>query len=197
MDARISQSSNFRMSLIEFLKRSASGRSGKLRLEFATRPNFANILLNACLLLVALVCCVYLLSRYTDLSVERDMRLAKSQRDARLAMRSTETSQTKAQLISEVSAANKAARHITLPWGRLLDALESASYQPAPLLQVHPDSENRALAVVGETSNFIELDTYLTRLRKEPMFRSVYLVDYEMLQSEIPRPLRFTIRATW
>jgi hypothetical protein len=173
-------------------------RSQPLRLDFITRPNLASNILNGLVLVSALSLSGYLLHWYSTLRVEHDMRQTKpARKNINRTAPMSGAAQTNAQLVAEVTHANKIVQQLTLPWGQLFDALEAATYQPAPLLQVHPDSENRVLTLVGETQDFIELDVYLKQLKNQPIFTSVYLVDYELFQADIPRPLHFTLRATW
>lgn len=173
-------------------------RSRVLRLDFVARPLWASNILNGLVLVSALALSGYLYHLYSTMRVEHDMRQTKpARKNINRAIPMSGIAQTNAQLVAEVARANKIVQQITLPWGQLFDALEAATYQPAPLLQVHPDSENRVLTLVGETQDFVALDVYLKQLQSQPIFTSVYLVDYELSQAEIPRPLHFTLRATW
>jgi len=105
--------------------------------------------------------------------------------------------QDKEQLAREVTRANEVLRRITLPWGPLFQAVESAAPKDVALLAMEPDADKQALKIVAEAKDVAAMLDYVRTLEGRAMFRLVTLQNHQVQQQDPQRPIRFTVVAIW
>jgi hypothetical protein len=100
-------------------------------------------------------------------------------------------------LAQEVNNANDALRHLSVPWERLFQALESSGNQNITLLAIEPDIEKQQVRIGGEAKNFNSLMKYITHLQGQEVIGSVYLQNHDVQQQDPDKPVRFSLIAAW
>jgi hypothetical protein len=114
-------------------------------------------------------------------------RLSPGKRSPRPAQASTE----------ELAAARDAVQRLTLPWGALFGALESASSDRVALLAIEPDPRAGTVTISGDSKDYLAALTYVLNLRQAEALSSVQLVRHEQKSNDPQRPVSFSISATW
>lgn len=100
-------------------------------------------------------------------------------------------------LDEQVKAAEAAVRQLTLPWGALIGALESAGTADVALLQVAPQAEQRQLQISAEARNHKAMLEYVRKLTATPMLRDVHWTSHQVLKDDPQRPLQFSVHAAF
>jgi hypothetical protein len=145
------------------------------------------------LLAVAVAAAAHAGARYVELGRSvRDAeaalaRLSPKARTARPAKASSE----------ELAAARDAVQRLTLPWGALFGALESASSERVALLAIEPDPRAGTVTISGDSKDYLAALTYVLSLRQAEALSSVQLVRHEQRGKDPRRPVSFSISATW
>jgi Tfp pilus assembly protein PilN len=97
----------------------------------------------------------------------------------------------------EVQHANQVLRQLSLPWGTLFRAVESAGGKSVALLSMQPDIAKGTVTIGGEAKDFDALLDYLRRLGAGDVFVSVHLQNHQVQQQDPERPVRFSLLAVW
>jgi hypothetical protein len=97
----------------------------------------------------------------------------------------------------EIRHANEVLQQISLPWGRLFQAIESSSGKQVALLSMEPDAEKYVVKLSGEAKNITAVLNYVKRLSAQEVFSSVYLQSHQIQQQDQDKPVRFALLATW
>lgn len=97
----------------------------------------------------------------------------------------------------EIRHANEVLQQLSLPWGKLFQAIESSSSKQAALLSMEPDAEKDVVKLTGEAKNIEEVLGYIKRLSAQDVFSSVYLQSHQIQQQDMEKPVRFELLATW
>jgi hypothetical protein len=100
-------------------------------------------------------------------------------------------------LALEVKRANEVLRQLTLPWGELLEAVESAAGKKVSLLALEPDTEKQVVKISGEARDFVSLLNYITQLEEKEVFGPVYLQSHQVQERDPDKPVRFSLLAVW
>jgi hypothetical protein len=103
----------------------------------------------------------------------------------------------KAQLDEQVKSAEAVVRQLTLPWGRLIGALEATGGKDVAILQLQPDAQQRVLRVTAEARNQEAMVDYLRRLSEVQGFSYVHLLNHQVQQENPQRPIQFTAQASF
>ena len=97
----------------------------------------------------------------------------------------------------EIKHANEVLQRLTLPWGKLFDAIESSSDRQVALLGMEPDAEKRLVKISGEAKDIQAVLDYIRRLSAQQVFNSVYLQSHQIQQQDPEKPVRFVLLAAW
>jgi hypothetical protein len=99
--------------------------------------------------------------------------------------------------VLEVQDANYALQQLTVPWGTLFKAVESAGGKSIALLSMQPDIKKRTVTISGEAKDFAALLDYIRRLNTRDAFAGVSLHRHTIQQQDPERPIRFSLLAVW
>jgi Tfp pilus assembly protein PilN len=117
----------------------------------------------------------------------------KARANAASAQRNTEppVSPTQAALV------NAAVQQLNVPWGELLDGLESAGSRKVALLEVRVEPQAKRLLGTAEVADYPEIFAYLQRLKREAIFTSVVLSSHQINENDKQKPYRFEFTLIW
>src|SRR5512135_1505497 len=79
------------------------------------------------------------------------------------AKRTADGSRSPADTALEIKHANEVLLQLTLPWGKLFQAIESASGKEVTLLAMEPDAEKHVVKISGEAKNITAVLDYIKR----------------------------------
>jgi len=91
----------------------------------------------------------------------------------------------------EIKHANEVLQQLTLPWGKLFQAMESSSGKQVALLAMEPDAEKQVVKISGEAKDIAAVLDYIRRLAAQQVFSSVYLQSHQIQQQDPEKPVRF------
>jgi Tfp pilus assembly protein PilN len=103
----------------------------------------------------------------------------------------------RAQLDEQMRDAQAVLRQLALPWGQLVESLESAAMPDVAVLQVQPDAQSRVLRVTAEAKGEDTMFRYLRRLSSAEGFSDVHLVSHQVREDDPRRPLQFSVQASF
>jgi hypothetical protein len=103
----------------------------------------------------------------------------------------------KGQLDEQLKSAEAVVRQLTLPWGRLIEALEATGGKDVAILQLQPDAQQRVLRIMAEARNQEAMVDYLRRLAEVQGFSYVHLLNHQVQQENPQRPIQFTAQASF
>jgi Tfp pilus assembly protein PilN len=156
--------------------------------------------LGIAVLAAALLALALMAGRYRELD-ERigtwEARLGQGERLARASAPRSPSKEAARQQALEVQHANDALRQLTVPWGALFRAVESAGGKSVALLAMQPDVRQGTVAISGEAKDLPALLDYVRRLGTRDVFSSVHLHHHQVQQQDPERPIRFSLRAVW
>ena len=95
--------------------------------------------------------------------------------------------------VQEVKRANEVLSHLTLPWERLFQAVESSSGKEVALLTIDPDMQKGIVKISGEAKTLGAALEYIQKLEKQEMFGTVYLQSHQIQWQDPEKPVRFTL----
>ena len=102
-----------------------------------------------------------------------------------------------ADVAPEIKHANEVLQQLSLPWGKLFQAIESSSGKDVALLAMEPDAEKHVVKISGEAKNIAAVLEYIKRLSAQEVFSSVYLQSHQIQQQDPEKPVRFALLAAW
>jgi len=97
----------------------------------------------------------------------------------------------------EVALARETVQRLSLPWGSLFGALESAASSQVALLAIEPDPRAGTVTISGDSKDYLAALTYVLNLRHSDALASVQLVRHELKQNDPQRPVAFSVSASW
>lgn len=97
----------------------------------------------------------------------------------------------------EIKHANEILQQLTLPWGKLFQAVESSSGNEVALLAMEQDAEKHVVKISGEARNIAAVLDYIERLAAHEVFSSIYLQSHQIQQRDPEKPVRFALLAAW
>lgn len=108
------------------------------------------------------------------------------------------TSQIRTQIKPEqIMAIKSSVYELFIPWNDLFDALEDSSIKNVVLLGLQPDSNKRQVIITGEANNYLSVIAYVDQLAMQPVFSEVYLKKHAVKETDIDKPVSFSIFARW
>jgi hypothetical protein len=102
-----------------------------------------------------------------------------------------------ADLLAKIEEAKKLASFLMIPWGDVLNALESSALDDLALLAIEPDAKKRQLKITAEAKNKDVMFSYLEKLEASSELANVYLLKHEIFEDVDQHPIRFVAVATW
>ena len=102
-----------------------------------------------------------------------------------------------ADLLAKIEEAKKLASFLMIPWGDVLNALESSAQDDLALLAIEPDAKKRQLKITAEAKNKDVMFSYLEKLEVSSELANVYLLKHEVVEDVDQHPIRFVAVATW
>jgi hypothetical protein len=97
----------------------------------------------------------------------------------------------------ELAFARETIARLSLPWGNLFGALESASTDRVALLAIEPDRESGTVLIVGESRDYLAALNYVLELRRAKALTNVHLAKHEVRPNLAPNPVAFSVSARW
>jgi hypothetical protein len=101
----------------------------------------------------------------------------------------------KERLDEETKSAEAVVRHLTVPWGPLVQAIEQAAIREVAVLQLQPDAESRTVRLTAEAKNAEAMFEYLRRLTAAKGIADAHLVSHQVQREDPLHPVQFTIQA--
>lgn len=95
----------------------------------------------------------------------------------------------------ELARARAITRRLTLPWGDLFDAVETAATKKVALIALQPDSELETVRITAETRNLDDALAFVRRLQATRKLSGVYLASHQVQTQDAQRPVRFVVMA--
>lgn len=102
----------------------------------------------------------------------------------------------RARLDDEAKTVAEVTRQLTLPWAKMIAAVEQASMKDVVVLQLQPEAQQRLLRLTAEARNPTVMLEYVQRLEKSQGLEDVHLVRHEMQLEQPGRPVQFSVQAT-
>ena len=147
------------------------------------------------LLAVSLVVAGEMTQRYRDTQVELE-RHAATQGMLNV-KRPALPRASKQRVDEEVKEVDAVMRQLTLPWGPLIESIESAGTQDIAILQLQPEAQQRVLRIMGEARTQDAMVDYLKRLADARGFGQVHLLSHQVQQDDPQRPVQFAAQASF
>ena len=97
----------------------------------------------------------------------------------------------------QIKKANAVLQLMSVPWGELFTAIESAETGDVALLAVQPDARNRSVLIGGAARSLPAVFAYMERLESSKRLRGVVLLSHEVKSNEPGQPVAFTLSAAW
>lgn len=97
----------------------------------------------------------------------------------------------------QIMAIRSSVYEIFIPWNDLFDALEDSNIKNVVLLGLQPDSNKRQVVITGEANNYLSVIAYVDQLARQPVFSEVYLKKHAVKETDIDKPVSFSIFARW
>ncbi len=98
-------------------------------------------------------------------------------------------------LEEEAKLAEGVVRQLTLPWAKLIGAIEQAASRDVAILQLQPDAEQRLLRLTAEARDREAMFEYLRRLGGAQGLAEVHLVSHQVQREDPQRPIQFAVQA--
>jgi Tfp pilus assembly protein PilN len=97
----------------------------------------------------------------------------------------------------ELKRANEVVRQLALPWDGLFKAIEVFDPNQVALLRIETDVSRHAVTIAAESESFEAMLGYIKNLGKQSALTEVYLIDHQIQEHDVQRPVRFTVSAVW
>jgi hypothetical protein len=97
----------------------------------------------------------------------------------------------------EIKHANEILHQLTLPWGKLFQAIESSSSSKVALLAMEPEAESHVVKITGEAKDISAVLEYIKTVAQQEVFNSVYLQNHQIQERDPEKPVRFSLLASW
>jgi Tfp pilus assembly protein PilN len=161
----------------------------KLDLDFcSTRPGspwLSRLLLGVAVFCIADAGLSYQSARQT--LQENEARLAKRAPAARAPKASPQ----------EIAAVRETVQRLSLPWGELFAALESAANDRVALAAIEPDVRAGTVKISGDGKDYLSALSYVANLSRTEGLDAVQLVRHEQKANDPSGPVSFALSAAW
>jgi hypothetical protein len=95
----------------------------------------------------------------------------------------------------EVAAVRETVQRLSLPWGELFSALESAASDKVALAGIEPDAKTGTVTITGDGKDYLAALSYVLNLSRTDGLERVQLVRHE--QKTDAGGVSFAISAAW
>ena len=86
---------------------------------------------------------------------------------------------------------------LVMPWSKLLEAIEQAKNKDIALLNLVPNTKSQQIILSGEGKDLPTILSYVNQLQAQPMLEKVYLQKHTIDNSNVSKPVKFTIFTQW
>ncbi len=86
---------------------------------------------------------------------------------------------------------------LAMPWNGLFEAIEDTENKDVVLLSLEPNIKKQQLMMMGEAKNLQVALQYVAQLQKQPVLTQVFLQKHNVDESNVSKPVRFTVLARW
>jgi hypothetical protein len=86
---------------------------------------------------------------------------------------------------------------LTLPWDALLEAIEKPDMHDVAMLSISPNVKSQQIVLEAEGKNLQAALHYVEALQKQPVFDKVYLQRHAIEETDVSKPVKFTVFAHW
>ena len=141
--------------------------------------------------LLALAAAVALDAGWSYYSANRTL----TENQARVAKRTVGNAAPKA-TPEEVAAVRETVQRLSLPWGELFSALESAASDNVALAAIEPDAKAGTVTITGDGKDYLAALSYVLNLSRTEGLERVQLVRHEQ-KNEGSGAVSFAVSAAW
>ena len=141
--------------------------------------------------LLALAACVALDAAWSYHAAHSTL----SENQARVAKRTPGGAAPKA-TPQEVAAVRETVQRLSLPWGELFSALESAASDKVALAGIEPDAKTGTVTITGDGKDYLAALSYVLNLSRTDGLERVQLVRHEQ-KSDAGGGVSFAVSAAW
>ena len=99
-------------------------------------------------------------------------------------------------LREELTRARAVTQQLSLPWGRLFEAVEGAASKQVALIALQPESGQGVVRITAETRDLAEALEFVRRLSAMRQLRGVHLASHQIQTESAERPVRFVVLAS-
>jgi hypothetical protein len=86
---------------------------------------------------------------------------------------------------------------LTLPWEALLEAVEKPDMHDVAMLSINPNVKSQQIVLEAEAKNLQAALHYVEALQKQTVFDKVYLQRHAIEETDVSKPVKFTVFAHW
>jgi Tfp pilus assembly protein PilN len=98
---------------------------------------------------------------------------------------------------AELNAAAQAIDHLSFPWDRLFQEIESSVTEQVVLLSLEPIIGKKEVKIMAEAKNLSAMLDYVNTLQSRALFKDVHLESHQIQQQDPQKPVRFMVNAHW
>lgn len=98
-------------------------------------------------------------------------------------------------LRDELQRARAVTQQLTLPWGRLFQAVEGAAGKQVALIALQPESGQNLVRITAEARDLPEALEFVRRLQATRQLGGVHLASHQVRTEDARRPVRFVVLA--
>jgi hypothetical protein len=98
-------------------------------------------------------------------------------------------------LREELQRARAVTQQLSLPWGRLFQAVEGAASKRVALIALQPESGQGMMRITAEARDLAEALEFVRRLSAMRQLRGVHLASHQIQTGDASRPVRFVVLA--
>jgi hypothetical protein len=165
-----------------------------LQIDFV-RPAAARPWVGWALLAVALGAAAMLAAEFRAAQVELARLEDRAERHRARELRAAADPQAARALREELQRARAVTEQLSLPWGRLFQAVESAATKQVALIALQPESTRGVMRITAEARDLGEALEFVRRLSATRQLRGVHLASHQIQIDDPQRPVRFVVLA--
>ena len=166
-----------------------------LRIDFA-RSAAAPAWLGWGLLAVSLATAALLAVEFRAAQTELARLEDRAERLRARASRATADPQAARALRADLQRARAVTQQLSLPWGRLFQAVEGAASSQVALIALQPESGQGVVRITAEARDLAEALEFVRRLSATRQLHGVHLASHQIQTEDALRPVRFVVLAS-
>jgi len=148
------------------------------------------------LLAVALALAALLGAQFRDAQTELARLEDHAERQRARQSRSAAADPQSARLLrEELARARAVTQQLSLPWGRLFQAVEGAASKQIALIALQPETGQGVVRITAEARDLAEALAFVRRLQATRQLRGVHLASHQIQLEDAQRPVRFVVLA--